>query len=761
MTLRSAAQDRLIRVRGARTNNLKGIDLDIPKRSLVVFTGVSGSGKSSLAFDTVAAESQRLLAATFPASVQNLVPQPPRPDVVHLEHLTAAIVVNQAPMIGNSRSTVGTATDATPRLRSLFAHHGTPAVAGPQALSFNDPAGMCPECSGSGEQADLDLDLIIDRSRSLNQGAITFPNFAVDSLFWKVYARSGHFANDRPVQDYTAADLAMLLTGTGPNVETGSYPMAYEGVLTKIRRLYLSRSLDALPARIRDALQRCARVQDCAACGGSRLNNAARGCHIAGMSIADVTAMSAVELGAWLTRLDLPPSTRPVMQQLVSIGANMERLGLGYLRLDRPTATLSGGEAQRIRTVTHLDSPLCELTYVFDEPTAGLHPHDTARLIELLCRLRDRGNHVLVVEHHPDVIAAADHIVDLGPGAGHRGGEIVFAGTPAQLMRADTVTAQHLNRTRSLRENVRTPIGQIRVEHTTRNNLRGLSLDIPLGVLVAVTGVAGAGKTSLLDSLPRTEEIAHLDQTPIRGSRRSTPATYSGVMDHIRKQFATANHVSPTLFSPNSTGGCQDCTGLGVTFTTTPTGETLTTRCQTCEGRRFTADVLTHTLDGHTIADVLDLSIDQARDLFTDVAAIITTLDRLHRVGLGYLTLGQPLSQLSGGERQRLRLAIEMGRTAPIYVLDEPTNGLHPADIDTLVDLLDELIDDGTTVIVAEHNRDLIARADWVIDLGPDAGQNGGDIVFQGTPCDLMSATTHTGRALKHTHQTPTTQDTN
>ncbi|WP_407342754.1 ATP-binding cassette domain-containing protein [Pengzhenrongella phosphoraccumulans] len=739
---------RAIIVRGARVNNLRGVDVDIPKRQLVVFTGVSGSGKSSLAFDTIAAESQRMLNETYPAFVQNLMPHLPRPDVDRLEHLSAAIVVTQAAMSGNPRSTVGTATGTVSRLRTLYAQHGTPHVPGPAALSFNDPAGACPDCAGTGQRAALDVSKVLDETKSLNDGAITFPNFAVDSLFWKVYARCGVFDNDQPIARYTTERREHLLTGTGPSVDTGTHPMAYEGVLNKIQRLYLGKSPEALKPRLRAAVLDAATVEPCGACGGSRLSSAARACRIEGTSIADASRMQAVDLAGWLDEIELPGHLQALRARVVSALRNMDQVGLGYLALDRPTSTLSGGEAQRIRTVLHLDSALTELTYVFDEPAAGLHPHDIKRVIELLHRLRDKGNNVLVVEHQPDVIRAADHIIDMGPQAGTHGGLVVFQGTPAQLAQADTLTATHLNRRQPVKTTVRQFTGALRVENASRNNLRSVTVDVPLGCLVTITGVAGAGKTSLLASLPRTDGLAVLDQTPIRGSRRSSAATYSRVLDDIRAEFATANKTTANLFSPNSTGGCSECTGLGVIYTATFVGDDITTTCPTCHGRRFHDHVLRYTLRGKSIAEVLDMPIETAADFFADSPAA-DTLRRLDSVGLGYVHLGQPLVDLSGGERQRLRLAIEMGRRPLIYVLDEPTNGLHLADVETLIKLFDTLVTNGASIIIAEHHQDLIARSDWVIDLGPDAGHDGGTVVFQGTPAELIRADTHTGRALR------------
>jgi len=742
----------MIRVRGARVNNLRNVDLDIPKRQLVVFAGVSGSGKSSLAFDTIAAESQRLLNETYPAFVQSLMPRLPRPDVDRLENLNAAIVVNQDPMGANPRSTVGTATDAWSLLRALFAQYGVPAVRGPRALSFNDAAGMCLDCEGSGQVSALDVRAVVDFSRSLNAGAITFPNFAPGSLFWKVYTRSGHFDNDLPVGKYSSTRLEKLLNGTGPNVETGSYPMAYEGVLSKIRRLYLSKSVETLKPRIRTAVQDSATVQPCLACGGSRLNAAARACTLNQRSIADCHDMQVSDLASWIAALKLG-GTSLLQDQLVAILADLHRVGLSYLSLSRPTGTLSGGEAQRIRTVAHLDSALTELTYVFDEPAAGLHPHDTARVIELLQELRDKGNSVLVVEHNPDVIGAADHIIELGPRAGVHGGQIVYQGDSAGLTKAGTLTGDHLSAHQPIKTDVRSPLGTLVIDHATTNNLKNVSLKIPLGVLVAVTGVAGAGKTSLIyGSLPRSEEFAFLDQTPIRGSRRSNTGTYTGLLDTIRADFANANGVKAGLFSANSVGACPDCGGLGVTYTETTVADPVPLTCQSCHGQCFTDDVLQYTLRGENISQVLAMPIEEAANFFTD-PPVHDMLTKLIAVGIGYLTLGQPLSTLSGGERQRLRLAIGMRRRAAVYVLDEPANGLHLADVDNLIGLLDQLVEHGASVIVIEHNRDVIARADWVIDLGPGAGHDGGTIVFQGTPTELSKTTTHTGRHLHATHR--------
>lgn len=743
--------DELIRVRGARTNNLRDVDVDIPKRKLTVVTGVSGSGKSSLAFDTIAAESQRLLAATYPAFVQNLMPHLPRPDVDTLEGLSASIVVDQAPMGANPRSTVGTATDAWSLVRQLYAGHGSPPIPGPHALSFNSSAGMCPSCEGTGRAATLDADAVIDPTLSLNEGAITFPNFAVGSLFWKVYARSGAFDNNKPVRDYTKDELHHLLAGTGPSVDTGTHPMAYEGVLTKIGRLYLSKDPAALKPRLREAVERAATTGACHACDGSRLNSAARACTINNTPITTCHAMPATDLNEWLGTLDLPPAAS-LIAQLRSLLTNLTQVGLGYLALDRPASTLSGGERQRIRTVLHLDSALTDLTYVFDEPAAGLHSHDTARVVTLLHALRDKGNTVLVVEHHPDVIAAADHVIDLGPGAGTYGGTITYQGSPDKLASSDTPTARAMTAGPTVNVTPRRHNGTLTIRDASTHNLAHLDIDIPRGVLTCITGVAGAGKTSLLTHVPRDEDTAVVDQRPIRGSRRSTPATYSGAMDSIRDTFAKAasrpgHKIKPALFSANSTGACSDCTGLGVTYIDAPGTEPVPVTCATCHGARYIPEVLTYTLDGLNIADVLALPFSDAAPRFADIPAG-PPLARLVDVGLGYLALGQPLSTLSGGERQRLRLATHMQRHARIYVLDEPTTGLHMRDVDTLTTLLRGLVEDGATVIAADHHLNLIATADHVIDLGPGAGPDGGHITYQGPPAQLAASDTRTGRAL-------------
>lgn len=741
--------DATIQVRGARQNNLRNVDLDIPKRQLVVFTGISGSGKSSLVFDTIAAESQRLLNETYPAFLQSLMPGVPRPDVDSLHNLNAAIVVDQEPMCSNSRSTVGTATDAWALLRVLFARVGQPAVASPSALSFNDPSGMCVSCEGLGRVSTLDVDAILNRTLSLNKGAILFPNFAVGSLFWTIYAESGFFDPDKPIADYTDAELTQLLTGTGSKVKTGSYNLAYEGLLDKIQRLYLSKDIESLQPHVRRAVEEVATTKTCPACGGSRLNDAARACRIDSLSAADCLAMPITDLTDWVRQRDLPP-VAPILKSLLTTLINVVEIGLGYLTLSRQTGTLSGGEAQRIKMVRHVDSSLTDLLYVFDEPTGGLHPHDVARMIELLKRLRDKGNTVLVVEHNRAVMLAADYIVDIGPGAGTEGGRVVYTGEVAGLIGASTPTGQCLNRPVVPVRQPRQPTGHLTLKSATLNNLQNVTVAIPLGVLTAVTGVAGSGKSSLvIGSMPRESGATLVDQSPIKGSRRSNPATYTGLFDGIREAFAKANKVKPALFSANSEGACPICNGLGVIYTDLVYMDAVASPCEGCGGKRFRSSVLAYTLRGLTIADVLNLSIGRAADFFTE-PALLPMLRSLVEVGLGYVSLGQPLTTLSGGERQRLRLAIEIVDKAGLYVLDEPSKGLHMADVEQLTALLHGMVDRGNTVVVIEHNLDIIASADWVIDLGPGAGHHGGRVVYEGPPTQLPTAAESvTGRYLQ------------
>lgn len=695
------AAEPVIRVRGARTHSLRGVDVDLPKGQLVVFTGVSGSGKSSLAFDTVAAESQRLLNETYPGFVQSLMPSLPRPDVEEITGLTAAILVGQDTMTANPRSSVGTATDAWAYLRAVYAALGEPPPPSPAHLSTTHPDGMCPACQGTGERADLDPDQILDPTKSLNDGAIGFPNFAVNSLFWKVYARSGYFDPALPVGRYTAEQREQLLRGHGPNVDTGSYPMAYEGLLDKINRLYLAKPADTLKPKMRDALARAATRGSCRHCAGTGLRQPGRDCLLGGLTISAAAALPVTDLDTHLTgHARRAPAAVGRLTRLLHA---LDGVGLGYLSIDRRASTLSGGEAQRLRTVRHLDSALTGLSYVFDEPSAGLHPDDVSRTLHVLTQLRDKGNTVLVVEHNPAVIAAADHIVDLGPGPGVHGGTITFTGDYPALLAADTPTARHLSERIELNPAPRAGSGTIRVAHATRNNLRDLTVDLPTGVLTVITGVSGSGKTSLLDSIPTDEGTARLTQAPISGSRRSSLATYTGLLDSIRKTYAQATGAPAAVFSANSAGACPACRGLGLTYTEIPFLDPIPVTCTACAGRRYTPQVLAYTVDGRSIADVLALTVEDAPEVLTATDQQ-ETLHALRDVGLGYLSLGQTLTTLSGGERQRLELALAIRAGSSTLLLDEPSAGLHLADVDTLTRLFGRLVDDGRTVIAADHH---------------------------------------------------------
>jgi excinuclease UvrABC ATPase subunit len=755
-----------IKVRGARENNLRDIDLNIPKRKLTVFTGVSGSGKSSLVFETIAAESRRLINETYTAFVQGFMPNQARPDVEALEGLTAAIIVDQERMGANARSTVGTATDAYDMLRVIFSRLGRPRVGPSSAFSFNVPAGsisgeitlergraqpekreltitggMCPDCEGLGRVSTVDVDALLDRSKSLNEGAITFPNFQPGSWYHRIFTDSGFFDNDKPIRDFTEAETERLLYGPETKVKTEMINLTYLGLIDRIRRQYLVKDPDSLQPGLRAAVERISTSRPCPACDGTRLNAVARSSLIEGTSIADAARMQITDLAAWLRMLDAPEA-RPMIAQLLAVLDHFVHIGLGYLSLDRESSTLSGGEAQRTKMVRHLGSSLTDVTYVFDEPTIGLHAHDVQQMNGLLRRLRDKGNTVLVVEHEPDVIRIADHVVDMGPGAGTHGGEVVYAGPFAGLAAAGTLTGRHLEVQQTLKETVRTPNGAITIRNARLHNLQDVSVDVPTGVLVAVTGVAGSGKSSLIHGcMPRTDpSVVAIDQGAIRGSRRSNPATYTGILEPIRKAFASANKVKPALFSANSEGACPECKGLGLIYTDLAFMAGVVSLCEVCEGRRFTDAVLGYTLRGRNIAEVLDLSIEEAAAFFAPERAVRVMLERLADVGLGYVSLGQMLNTLSGGERQRLKLAIEMSGDADVYVLDEPTSGLHMNDVDNLIGLLDRLVDSGRTVVVIEHNLDVVARADWVIDLGPGAGHDGGRVIFSGPPADLARA---------------------
>jgi excinuclease UvrABC ATPase subunit len=754
-----------IQVRGARENNLRDISLDIPKRKLTVFTGVSGSGKSSLVFETIAAESRRLINETYTAFLQGFMATPARPDVDSLENLTAAIIVDQERMGANARSTVGTATDTYDMLRVIFSRLGKPIIGPSSAFSFNVPAGsisgeitlergrsetesreititggMCAECEGLGRVSSVDIDALVDRDKSLNEGAITFPNFQPGSWYHRIFVDSGFFDNDKPLRDFTDAEWERLLHGPEAKVKTELVNLTYEGLVDKIRSRYLVKDADSLQPALRAAVERIATFTACPSCDGTRLNATARSSKIDGRNIADCSAMQISDLAIFLRGIE-DPSVGPIVNGLRATLDSMVHIGLGYLSLDRESSTLSGGEAQRTKMVRHLGSSLTDVTYVFDEPTIGLHAHDVQQMNGLLQRLRDKGNTVLVVEHEPDVIRIADHVVDMGPGAGQHGGEVVFQGPFGALSASGTLTARHLDVQQTLKDAVRTPSGKIPIRDARLHNLQDVSLDVPLGVFVAVTGVAGSGKSSLIHGcLPRTDpSVTVIDQSAIRGSRRSNPATYTGILEPIRKAFASANGVKPALFSANSEGACPACKGLGLIYTDLAFMAGVVSVCEVCEGRRFTDEVLGYQLRGRNIAEVLDMSVEEAQAFFTEKPAKIM-LDRLADVGLGYISLGQMLNTLSGGERQRLKLAIEMSGDAEVYVLDEPTSGLHMNDVDNLIGLLDRIVDGGRTVIVIEHNLDVVARADWVIDLGPGAGHDGGRVIFEGPPGELVAA---------------------
>jgi excinuclease UvrABC ATPase subunit len=770
----------LIRVYGARVNNLKDISVEIPKRRLTVFTGVSGSGKSSLVFGTIAAESQRLINETYSTFVQGFMPTMARPEVDVLDGLTTAIIVDQERMGADPRSTVGTATDANAMLRILFSRVGHPHIGSPQAFSFNVASisgagavtlerggkttkerrefsitgGMCPRCEGRGTVNDIDLSQLYDDSKSLSEGAFTIPGWKSDS-FWtvRVYAESGLIDPDKPIREFTKREMDDFLHKEPFKVKVDGVNLTYEGLIPKIRKSFLSKDREAMQPHIRAFVDRAVTFATCPDCDGTRLSETARSSRIAGISIADACAMQISDLAAWVRDLD-QPSVAPLLGKLGHTLDSFVEIGLGYLSLDRPAGTLSGGEAQRVKMIRHLGSSLTDVTYVFDEPTIGLHPHDIERMNNLLLRLRDKGNTVLVVEHKPETIAIADHVVDLGPRAGTEGGTVCFEGTVEGLRASDTLTGHHLDDRARLKDEVRTPNGALEIRGATAHNLRDVDVDIPLGVLTVITGVAGSGKSSLVHgSLPAREGVVAIDQTGIRGSRRSNPATYTKLLDPIRKAFAKANDVKPALFSANSEGACPNCNGAGVVYTDLGMMAGVATTCEECEGKRFLASVLEYRLGGRDISEVLAMSVTEAEEFFgageARTPAAHAVLKRLDDVGLGYLRLGQPLTTLSGGERQRLKLATHMAEKGGVYILDEPTTGLHLADVEHLLGLLDRLVDSGKSVIVIEHHQAVMAHADWIIDLGPGAGHDGGRIVFEGTPADLVAArSTLTGEHL-------------
>ncbi|WP_019548366.1 ATP-binding cassette domain-containing protein [Streptomyces sulphureus] len=732
----------VIEVRGARENNLAGISLDIPKRRLTVFTGVSGSGKSSLVFGTIAAESRRLINETYTAFLQSFMPSTGRPDVDVLNNLSAAIIVDQERMGANSRSTVGTFTDAYTMLRIVFSRLSTPYVGTSSAFSFNAAEGMCARCEGMGEISDVDLDELLDVELSLNEGAVKAPGFQVGSWYWQVLAHSGLYDPDRKLKEYSEQEWYDLVHKplTKIKVDAPGSPsnVSYEGLLVKVRRVYLAKDREKMQPQLRAFVDRAVVYAACPECGGSRLSEAARTATVAGRTIAECSGMQLTDLADFLRDID-DPSVAPLLANLRGTLESLVEIGLGYLSLDRPAGTLSGGEAQRVKMVRHLGSSLTDVTYVFDEPTAGLHPHDIARMIELLRRLRDKGNTVLVVEHKPEVIAAADHVVDLGPGAGTDGGRLCYAGDVEGLRASETLTGRHLGYRARLRTDVRRPTGQLEIRGARLHNLKDVDVDVPLGVLTVVTGVAGSGKSSLIHgSVAGREGVVVADQSPIRGSRRSNPATYTGLLAPIRTAFAKANGVPASLFSANSEGACGNCNGLGLVYTDLAMMAGVATVCEECEGRRFTPEVLTYTLRGRNISEVLEMSVGEAGAFFTS-GQPRTLLRRLDDVGLSYLRLGQPLNTLSGGERQRLKLAISMAEDSATYVLDEPTTGLHLADVEQLLALLDRLVDDGNSVLVIEHHQAVMAHADHLIDLGPGGGHDGGRVLFTGPPAELVA----------------------
>ena len=755
----------LIRVQGARVNNLKDVSVEIPKRRLTVFTGISGSGKSSLVFSTIAAESQRMINETYSAFVQGFMPSLARPEVDLLEGLTTAIIVDQERMGANPRSTVGTATDANAMLRILFSRLGKPNVGPPTAFSFNVPTrkasgvmstekaggrvekdvvrevvylgGMCPRCEGMGNVSDIDLTALYDENKSLSEGALTIPGYSMDGWYGRLFEGVG-LPMDKPIAKFTKKQLETMLYAEPTKIKVEGINLTFDGIIPKIQKSMLSKDVEAMQPHVRRFVERAVTFQLCPECDGTRLTKEVLASKINGKNIADLCTMQISDLAGWVKELD-DPSVAPLLTGLRHLLDSFTEIGLGYLSLDRPAGTLSGGEAQRTKMIRHLGSSLTDVTYVFDEPTIGLHPHDIERMNDLLLQLRDKGNTVLVVEHKPETIAIADHAVDLGPGAGTEGGTVTFEGTVDGLRRSDTTTGRHLDDRATLKDSVRSSSGAMEIRGASTHNLQDVDVDLPLGVLCVITGVAGSGKSSLIHgSVDGREGVVVIDQGAIKGSRRSNPATYTGLLEPIRKAFAKANGVKPALFSSNSEGACENCNGAGVIYTELGVMATVESTCEVCEGKRFQAAVLEYRFGGKNISEVLGMSVAQAEEFFGDgeakTPAAHKILDRLADVGLGYLHLGQPLTTLSGGERQRLKLASQMAEKGEVYILDEPTTGLHLADVENLLGLLDRLVDSGKSVIVIEHHQAVMAHADWIIDLGPGAGHDGGRVVFEGTP---------------------------
>ncbi|MDR6805447.1 excinuclease UvrABC ATPase subunit [Dyadobacter sp. BE34] len=732
-----------IRIRGARENNLKNVSLDIPKRKITIFTGVSGSGKSSIVFDTIGAEAQRQLNETFSMFIRNRLPRISQPEADAIENLSTSIVIDQKRLGGNSRSTMGTITDISAVMRLLFSRLGQPHAGFSNAFSFNDPAGMCPECNGLGKKVEIDLEKFLDPTKSLNEGAILFPLYAVGTWYWKAYTFSGMLDNDKKLEDYSDEEMHTLLYGKGTyesNYNGMTFDTKYEGLVDKFNRLYIQKDSSEISEKTVKKVERFLKMGDCPACKGARLNEKALASRINGLNIAEMSAMEVSELVKIIREIKDPVS-KPMIDTLTERLEHLVDIGLGYLSLDRETGTLSGGESQRIKMVKHLNSSLIDITYIFDEPSIGLHPRDVHRLNELLQKLRDKGNTILVVEHDPDVIRVADYIVDVGPKAGSGGGEIVYSGDYKGLLQAPTLTGRFINRDLKVKSTFRQPTGALKVRNAKRHNLKNVSVDIPTGVFTVVTGVAGSGKSSLINGvfLSQHPEAIVIDQSAVGTSIRSNPATYTGIMDDIRKLFGKTNKVSASLFSFNSDGACPECQGLGFIFTDLAFLEPVKTVCETCEGKRFKPEVLEYKVNGKSITDVLDMSVEEALAFFK-TKEVIHKLTAMNQVGLNYLTLGQPLSTLSGGECQRIKLAGELHKNGTIYVMDEPTTGLHMSDTGHLLEIIDHLVDQGNSVIVIEHNTEVMKHADWIIDLGPEGGHKGGQILFEGTPADLLKS---------------------